>query len=103
MFTDLLAAGYEPHDVHRLYVHGGEKTDTWVDITETLDVKIKALQQHASQIPVDEVGKWMTEWAKEDAKDKEMEYSESYRVMIIKKDEEEKSEEKVTEQSADNS
>jgi len=103
MFTDLLAAGYEPHDVHRLYVHGGEKTDTWVDISDTLDLKIKALQQHASQIPVDEVGKWMTEWAKDDAKDKEMEYSESYRVMIIKKDEEERSEDKVTEQSADNS
>lgn len=90
MFTDLLAAGYEPHDVKRLYVHGTEKDDTWVDISETLEFKIKALQQHASQIPVDEVGKWMTEWAKEDAKDKEMEYSESYLVMILKKDEEEK-------------
>ena len=90
MFTDLLAAGYEPHDVKRLYVHGTEKSDTWVDISETLDLKIKALQQHVSQIPVDEVGKWMTEWAKEDAKDKEMEYSESYLVMILKKDEEEK-------------
>ena len=61
-----------------------------MDITETLDLKIKALQQHASQVPVDEVGKWMTEWAAEDAKDKDMKYSESYKVMILKKDEEEK-------------
>ena len=88
MFTELLAAGYEPHDVKRLYVHGTEKDDTWIDITDSLDIKIKALQQHVSQIPVDEVGKWMTEWAEEEAKDKEMQYAESYKVMILKKDEE---------------
>lgn len=90
IFADLLSAGYEPHEVRRLYVHGTEKSDTWVDITETLDVKIKALQQHASQVPVDEVGKWMTEWAEEEAKDKGMKYAESYRVMILKREEEEK-------------
>jgi len=32
----------------------------------------------------------MTEWAADEAKDKEMKYAESYRVMILKKDEEEK-------------
>lgn len=90
MFTDLLSAGYEPHDVKRLYIHGTDKSDTWVDVTETLDIKIKALQQHVSQIPVDEVGKWLTEWAEGEAKDKEMKYAESYKVMILKKDEEEK-------------
>jgi LmbE family N-acetylglucosaminyl deacetylase len=86
MFTDLLSAGYEPHDVSRLYVHGGEKSDTWIDITETLEVKIKALQQHASQVPVDEVGKWMTEWAADEAKEKGMQYAESYRVMMLKRE-----------------
>ena len=90
MFADLLPAGFEPHEVKRLYVHGTEKDDTWIDITETLDTKIKALQQHVSQIPVDEVGKWMTEWAEEEAKDKEMKYAEAYKVMVLKKDEESK-------------
>lgn len=92
MFTDLLAAGYEPHDVKRLYVHGTEKANTWVDITETMDVKIKALQQHLSQINPDEVGKWMLEWAEQEAKDKDMKYAESYKVMILKRDEEDRSE-----------
>ncbi len=90
MFVDLLEAGFEPHDVRRLYVHGTDKSDTWVDITETLDAKIKALQQHVSQVPVGEVGKWMTEWAEEEGKEKGLKSAESYRVMIIKKDEEEK-------------
>jgi LmbE family N-acetylglucosaminyl deacetylase len=87
IFADLLAEGYEPHEVKRLYIHGTDKADTWVDITETLDVKIKALQQHVSQVPVDEVKKWMTAWAREDAKGKDMKYAESFKVMILKKDE----------------
>ncbi|MBK7450726.1 MAG: PIG-L family deacetylase [Anaerolineales bacterium] len=88
VFADLLAEGFEPHEVKRLYVHGTDKPDTWVDISETIDTKVKALQQHASQVPVDEVEKWMKDWAKEDAKDKGFEYAESYRVMIFKKEEE---------------
>ena len=87
IFADLLTEGFEPHEVKRLYVHGTEKPDTWIDISETMEIKVESLQQHASQIPVDEVGKWMRDWAKEDAKDKEFEYAESYRVMILKNEE----------------
>ena len=61
----------------------------WISPKQS-DVKIKALQQHVSQVPVDEVGKWMTEWAEEEAKDRGMKYAESYKVMILKKDEGEK-------------
>ena len=86
IFPDLLTAGYEPHDVRRLYIHGTEKSNTWVDITETMDAKIKALQQHASQIDPNEVGKWMTEWAEEDGKEHGMKYAESFKVMVLRKD-----------------
>lgn len=85
-FADLLTEGYEPHDVRRLYIHGHDNSNTWVDITETMDLKVKALQQHVSQLNPDEVGKWMTEWAEEDAKDKGMKYAESFKVMILRKD-----------------
>jgi LmbE family N-acetylglucosaminyl deacetylase len=88
IFTDLLEAGYEPHNVKRLYVHGTDKPDTWVDITETMDIKIEALGKHASQVNPDEVGKWMRDWAKEEAKDKGFEYAESYKVMILQNEEE---------------
>ena len=89
MFADLLPAGYEPHDVKQLYVHGTDKSNMWVDITETMDLKIKALQQHVSQIDPEEVGKWMREWAEEEAKDKDMKYAESYKVMVLRRDKEE--------------
>ncbi len=87
IFADLLEAGYEPHDVSRLYVHGAAGSDAWVDISDTLDVKIKALQQHASQVAVDKVGEWIAQWAEEEAKDAGMQYAESFRVMILKKEE----------------
>ncbi len=90
IFTDLLEEGLEPHEVKRLYIHGTDKADTWVDIGETLDIKVKALQQHVSQIDPGEVEKWMREWAEGDAKDHEMKYAEAYKVMILKQDEEEK-------------
>ncbi len=88
IFTDLLEAGYEPHNVKRLYIHGTDKPDTWIDITETIDIKVEALKKHASQVPVDEVEKWMKDWAKEDAKDKGFEYAESHRVMVLVNEEE---------------
>ena len=88
IFTDLLTAGYEPHDVKRLYIHGSDKNDTWIDISETIDIKIEALKKHVSQIDTHEVDKWMRDWAKEEGKEKGLDFAEAYRVMILKKDEE---------------
>ncbi|MFT3894947.1 MAG: PIG-L deacetylase family protein [Anaerolineales bacterium] len=89
IFADLLSAGYEPHDVKRLYIHGTDHSNTWINVSETMDIKVKALQQHVSQIDPNEVGKWLTDWAADEGKDKGMKYAESYRVMILKRDEEE--------------
>jgi LmbE family N-acetylglucosaminyl deacetylase len=60
-----------------------------VDITDTLELKIKALQQHASQVDPQEVEKWIREWAEEEGKGQEMKYAEAYKVMILKQGEEE--------------
>ncbi len=90
IFTDLLEAGHEPHDVKRLYIHGNEKSDTCVDISETIDIKIEALMKHVSQIDTHEVDKWIREWAVEEGKEKGLAYAEAYRVMVLKNEEEEK-------------
>jgi len=90
IFTDLLDAGFEPHNVKKLYVHGTEKPDTWIDISETIDIKVEALKKHVSQVNPEEVEKWMRDWAKEDAKDKEFEYAESHKVMVLVNEEEKK-------------
>ena len=90
MFTDLLEAGYEPHNVKRLYIHGAENSNTWVDISETIDIKIEALMKHVSQVDTHEVDKWMRDWAKESGKEKGLDFAEAYRVMILQNEEENK-------------
>jgi LmbE family N-acetylglucosaminyl deacetylase len=87
IFPDLLDEGLLPHNVKRLYIHGNEKPDTWVDIGETLDTKIEALKKHVSQGDTHDVDKWMHEWAEQDGREKGIKYSESYRVMILENEE----------------
>jgi LmbE family N-acetylglucosaminyl deacetylase len=87
IFPDLLDEGLPPHNVKRLYIHGNEKPDTWVDIGETLDTKIEALKKHVSQGDTHDVDKWMHEWAEQEGKEKGIKYSESYRVMILENEE----------------
>jgi LmbE family N-acetylglucosaminyl deacetylase len=88
MFTDLLEAGYEPHNVKRLYVQGTEKSDTWVDIGTTIQTKIEALKKHVSQVDTHKVEEWMHDWAKETGKEKGIEYAEAFKVMILVNEEE---------------
>ena len=83
IFTDLLEAGYEPHNVSRLYVHGAEKSDTWVDIGETIGVKIEALKKHVSQLGDWDPEKMIREWAADEGKEHGMEYAEAYKVMVL--------------------
>jgi len=87
IFADLLDEGLPPHNVKKLYVHGNEKPDTWVDISETLDIKIQALKKHVSQVDTHDVEEWMHQWAEEEGKEKGLKAAEAYRVMILQRDE----------------
>jgi LmbE family N-acetylglucosaminyl deacetylase len=87
IFTDLLEAGYEPHNVKRVYIHGSEKPDTWVDISASMDKKIAALKKHVSQVGEwDEMEKVVREWAAEAGQEHGVDYAESYKVMILVED-----------------
>ena len=49
-FTDLLDnEGLQPHRVKEVWMMGFANPDHWVDITDTFDLKMKALNAHASQ------------------------------------------------------
>ena len=90
IFTELLDEGLEPHKVKRLYIHGAEKPDTWVDISSTIGLKIAALRKHASQLGDWDPEKMLREWAAGDGKECGLEYAESYKVMITGEEEEER-------------
>jgi LmbE family N-acetylglucosaminyl deacetylase len=87
LFAELLKEGFEPHNVKRLYLHGPEKPDTWVDITGTIDVKLAALKKHVSQLGDWDPEKMIREWAAEEGKEKGMAYAEAYKVMILENEE----------------
>jgi LmbE family N-acetylglucosaminyl deacetylase len=49
-FPELLKEGFEPHKVAEVYVSNASEPDTWIDVSDTLEVKIAALREHKSQI-----------------------------------------------------
>ena len=48
-FPELLAQGLEPHKVREVYMMWWENPELIVDISDTIDLKVKALSCHASQ------------------------------------------------------
>lgn len=78
-FPELLAEGWEPHTVLDVYLFGTGEPDYWVDITDSIDTKIDALQAHESQVggfPVDEL---IRRWSRETAEGRPEEYAEALR------------------------
>lgn len=49
-FPEHLKEGLEPHKAAELWLFGAEYPDLYIDISETLDVKVHALRAHVSQV-----------------------------------------------------
>ncbi len=93
------------HKVHAVYVMTDDKPDVWINITDTIDLKIESLKAHTSQMGDWDPSPMIREWAANDAKngrkrvksakpgrqDKKsrnpnsrIKYAESFRVMKLK-------------------
>lgn len=86
-FPELLAEGLEPFKVPRLWLatEAGH-ADTRVDIGDTLDVKVKALRAHRSQM--ENMGEFdidgrMRDWAAEMAGEDDVEFAEAFRTFDL--------------------
>jgi len=53
-FPEHIEAGLQPHKVRELYLWGANEPNFDVDITELLELKIRALLAHPSQFPADD-------------------------------------------------
>jgi len=87
-FPSLARSGLAAHKVRRLYLFWSDKSDTWVDISATLDRKIEALRAHASQIQdVDGLGDRIRSWAAEEGERIGAAAGEALRLIVIDDDE----------------
>ena len=72
-----------PHRVKEVFVRSYEEANVWVDISDTVDLKIEALRKHASQLGDWDPTKRIKEWSAEVGKEKGLAHAESYRVITL--------------------
>ncbi len=80
-FPELLAAGLEPFAPNEVWLSTANEPNMWVDVTDTVETKIKAICEHRSQIkdPA-EIGKRIRERLRRPDMDGEF-YAEAFRVI----------------------
>lgn len=84
LFQELEQEGLSAHKPYKVYVQAWDgKADVFVNISETIDLKIDSLRQHKSQMKDWDPSESVRKWASETAKGKEMDYAEGYRVVTF--------------------
>ena len=79
--------GLEPHKTATVLFWGTEQADTRIDITDVLDIKIKALMAHRSQMrgrSDQEIEDFVKERAKEASADEGYAYAEAFRKVTFR-------------------
>jgi len=87
LFEELGDEGLQAHKPRKVFVTGWSQTDYFINITDTIDKKISALRAHKSQMKDWDPEPRIKEWAAEQARGKEMEYAEAFRVVTLVTDE----------------
>jgi LmbE family N-acetylglucosaminyl deacetylase len=89
-FPSLAKAGLPAHRVRRLYLFWSERSNTWIDVSATLDRKIEALGAHASQIrDFEALAQRIRSWAAEEGESIGAAAAEALRLVVIDDDEDE--------------
>jgi LmbE family N-acetylglucosaminyl deacetylase len=83
IFPELLDEGLEPHKVRSVFMHGSARSDTFIDISEFLDVKLAALKEHRTQMGTWDPTEMITAWAREQGARRKLRAAESFRLMRL--------------------
>lgn len=85
-FPELLAEGLEPYAALHVFLTGSLAPDTFVDIGETIDLKLAALAEHKTQIDATQQGveERIRAWARLNAQGRNMEYAEAFKHLILR-------------------
>jgi LmbE family N-acetylglucosaminyl deacetylase len=85
-YQDLLEKGLEPHKVKEVWLWASEDVNYRSDITDTFEIKLKALRCHKSQIKESfsaEMEKWLCERAKDMAEGERFKLAEGFHRVEI--------------------
>lgn len=88
LYPEMKEEGLTPHKVNYVYVSSRGEANYYVDITDTLALKIEALRQHSSQFGDWDPAERVTEWSAEVGKKVGFKYAESFRRIVLKEVEE---------------
>jgi LmbE family N-acetylglucosaminyl deacetylase len=89
-FPALARSGLAAHRVRRLYLFWSDRSDTWLDVSATIDRKIEALRAHASQIrDAESLAGRIRSWAAEEGERIGAAAAEGLRLIVIDDDEDE--------------
>jgi LmbE family N-acetylglucosaminyl deacetylase len=80
-YPDLIEEGLAPHKVKEILFFGTEDINLHVDISETFDLKLKALSCHKSQIDqmgIEDLEKWLQQRCRMMAEGSEFELAEAF-------------------------
>ena len=77
-FPELFEQGYQPHKVATVLLINFSTSNFSVDITNTFDKKIQAIEAHTSQFANQSVSTWVKELALEQGKSADYELAESF-------------------------
>jgi LmbE family N-acetylglucosaminyl deacetylase len=87
LFEELAEEGLTAHKVRKVYITSWEKSEFFVNIENTIGLKIDALRAHKSQMDGWDPEERVREWSAEIAQGKEMAFAEGYRVITLISDE----------------
>lgn len=87
LFEELSAEGLTAHKPRKVFVTSWSNSDYFVNIEETIEIKIAALRSHKSQMRDWDPSEMIQNWASESAKGKEMTFAEGFRVVTLVDDE----------------
>jgi LmbE family N-acetylglucosaminyl deacetylase len=84
LYPDLAAEGLVGHKVDYVFITFSERTNYYVDITETIDLKIEALNKHVSQLGDWNPADMLREWAAESGKKVGFAFAEGFYRITLK-------------------
>jgi LmbE family N-acetylglucosaminyl deacetylase len=84
LYPDLAAEGLTGHQVNYVYIHWGQEPNVYIDITDTIDLKIAALRKHESQLGDWDPDELVREWSREAGNRVGFAFAEAYRRISLK-------------------